>query len=143
MSDRPDEPNRLGGTNPARVYRTNPARVRMGDEIQMTERTREPGMEGDTVRSGYGWWIVLLICAALLGWGLIQYATIRDEPRRWDFDVQPDAPGESEASTTRPDLRAPAPPQIEPLPEARRAAGEAATGASAQAHTRPTNGGRP
>jgi len=66
-----------------------------------------------------GWWVVVLICAALLGWGLIQYATIRDEPRRWDFDVQPDAPGESIHSTSRPALRGPAPQQMAPLPEAR------------------------
>jgi hypothetical protein len=115
----------------------------MGDEIQMTERTREPGPGGGTVRSGYGWWVVLLICAALLGWGLIQYATIRDEPRRWDFDVQADAPGESAYSTSRPALGGTAPPQIEPLPEAGRTAGAAATRASTQAHTRPTSGGRP
>lgn len=98
------------------MYRTNPARVWMGGEMRMTERTRQPGSGGP---AWSGWCVVLLICAALLGWGLIQYATIRDEPRRWDFDVQPDAPGESEASTSRPALGGPAPPQMAPLPEAK------------------------
>jgi phosphoglycerate dehydrogenase-like enzyme len=32
-----------------------------------------------------GWWVVLLICSALLGWGAIQYATVRDAPRRLKY----------------------------------------------------------
>ena len=80
----------------------------------MSEHEHDSGGEARS-----GWWVVLLICAALLGWGLIQYATIRDEERRWDFGVLPDAPGESIHSTSRPAVRGPAPPQMAPLPEAR------------------------
>ena len=79
----------------------------------MSEREHD---SGGAARSG--WWVVLLICAALLGWVLIQYATIRDAPARWDFGVLPDVPGESAGSTSRPERPQPAPLQMQPLPEA-------------------------
>ena len=63
-----------------------------------------------------GWWTVLLICAALAAWGLIQYVTIRDGPRQWDFGSLLDAPGQSIYSASRPAQQVVVPPQIQPLP---------------------------
>jgi len=63
-----------------------------------------------------GWWTVLLICACLAAWGLIQYVTIRDAPRQWDFGSLPDAPGQSIYSASRPAQQAVVPPQMQPLP---------------------------
>ena len=65
-----------------------------------------------------GWWTVLLICACLAAWGLVQYVTIRDAPRQWDFGALPDAPGQSIYSSSRPAQPAVVPPQMPPLPEA-------------------------
>ncbi len=80
---------------------------------------------------GPGWRIVILICAALLAWGAIQYAIIPDTARRWDFGALPDAPSQSVYTASQPANPQGAPPQIEPLPEARRrqgAAGQTPTG---------------
>ena len=63
-----------------------------------------------------GWWTVLLICACMAAWGLVQYVTIRDAPRQWDFGSLPDAPGQSIYSSSRPAHPAAAPPQMQPLP---------------------------
>jgi hypothetical protein len=65
-----------------------------------------------------GWWTVVPICACLAAWGLIQYVTIRDAPRQWDFGALPDAPGQSIYSSSRPAQPKVAPPQMQPLPEA-------------------------
>ena len=83
-----------------------------------------------------GWWTVLLICACLAAWGLIQYVTIRDAPRQWDFGALPDAPGQSIYSSSRPAQPKVVPPQIQPLPEAS-VRSALATTRSAGASTRP------
>jgi hypothetical protein len=80
-----------------------------------------------------GWRIVLLICAALLGWGAIQYAAVRDAPRRWDFGALPDAPSQSAFSASQPANPQAGPAQMAPLPEARpqpAGAGATPTGAA-------------
>jgi len=82
-----------------------------------------------------GWWIVVVICASLAAWGLVQYATIRDAPRQWDFGALPDVPGQSIYSTSQPAQPKPAPPQMQPLPEARTQPG--GTGASARSRPAP------
>jgi hypothetical protein len=85
-----------------------------------------------------GWWTVALICACLAAWGLVQYVTIRDAPRQWDFGGLPDAPGQSVYSSSRPVQGAVVPPQIHPLPEA--STRTAAAGAkSSLADTRPAS----
>jgi hypothetical protein len=85
-----------------------------------------------------GWLVVFLICLALLGWGLINYATIRDAPRRFDLGAVPDAPGESEYSLSPPPPRQPArQPQMAPLPEA--IGPRQSTPGAGQAATRPGN----
>ena len=66
-----------------------------------------------------GGWVVLLICACMLAWGLFQYVSIHDSPRQWDFGTLPDLPGESIYSTSRPAQAISGVPQAGPLPEAR------------------------
>ena len=109
-----------------------------------------------------GWWTVVLICACLAAWGLVQYATIRDVPRQWDFGALPDAPGQSVYSSSRPVQGAVVPPQIQPLPgpstrsaaagtrpassSTRPAEAAAPTVSGGGAHSRPVSGepgGRP
>ena len=82
-----------------------------------------------------GWWTVVAICASLAAWGLIQYATVRDSPRQWDFGALPDAPGQSVYSTSQPARMKIVPPQMQPLPEARTQ--PAGTGASARTKPAP------
>ena len=66
----------------------------------------------------WSWIILLLICAAIIGWGFLQYAFVRDAPREWDYGVLPDAPGQSIYSTAEPAEGRKVPPQIAPLPGA-------------------------
>jgi len=67
-----------------------------------------------------GWLILLAMCAALVGWGILNYALVRDRPREWDFGVLRDAPGQSVYSTQPTPAAAKSPPrQILPLPEAK------------------------
>jgi len=76
----------------------------------------------ETERNGWVWgWIVAILVAALVvGWGLLSFFTVRDEPRTWHFGVLPDAPGQSIYSTREsPDAAGPVPTQIPALPEAR------------------------
>ncbi len=64
-----------------------------------------------------GWGILLLLSVTLIGWGLATYALVPEGQRRFDFGQLPDAPGESEYTTSS-GQRHPPPPQIVPLPEA-------------------------
>jgi hypothetical protein len=67
----------------------------------------------------WSWAILVLVCLAIVAWGLVNYALIPDRARQWDAGVLPDVPSQSIYSTARPDARAPAAPQMAPLPEAR------------------------
>ena len=65
------------------------------------------------------WLIIVLFSAAIIGWGVLNYVLIRDEPRHWDFGVLPSTPSESIYSTAPTPAPSSVPPQqIEPLPEA-------------------------
>ena len=75
--------------------------------------------EHERDRAGAGWLIALALCAALVGWGLLNYALVRDRPREWDFGVLRDAPGQSIYSTQRTPTGGAPPRQIPPLPEAK------------------------
>ncbi|MCY2924993.1 MAG: hypothetical protein NT031_06055 [Planctomycetota bacterium] len=66
-----------------------------------------------------GWVVLLLICVAMLAWGLAIFHFVPDVPRRWDFGTRPDVPGESIYSTqTTPPATPAAPAQLTPLPKA-------------------------
>jgi hypothetical protein len=65
-----------------------------------------------------GWLIVILISLLVVGWGLLIYKSVRDNRRTWDYGVLPDTPGESIYSISPPPTAAPAPKQVESLPEA-------------------------
>jgi hypothetical protein len=68
---------------------------------------------------------VVALSAAVLSWGMVLHAIVRDEPRQWDFGALPDVPGQSVYSTATPPAGGPtgpagkAPLQMAPLPEAR------------------------
>ena len=66
--------------------------------------------------SPWSWIVLLIICAAIVGWGFLQYAFVPDAPRKPDFGVLPDAPSQSIYSTAEPAAGREAPPQIAPLP---------------------------
>jgi hypothetical protein len=66
-----------------------------------------------------GWIVLIVLCSAIVAWGLVAYFTIRDRPRAWDFGVLPDAPGESVYSTQKAPDQLGASTQVAPLPEAR------------------------
>lgn len=70
-------------------------------------------------RNQRGWIIVLVICLGIVAWGLVNYWCIPDAARQWDYGALPDVPGEGPYSTGGPLPKAPAPPQVTPLPEAR------------------------
>ena len=102
--------------------------------------------EDTTIGARWSWAIILAFCAAIVAWGLANYRWIADAPRQWDFGALPDAPGQSIYSTAAAPADVPQPPpQIAPLPGARRTSSTrpaAATGpASAAAQSRPE--GRP
>lgn len=88
-----------------------------------------------------GWGVLLLICLAMLAWGLAIFRFVPDVPRRWDFGAHPDVPGESIYSTQTTPRSASAPAQLTPLPEADASTGPTLTGPT----TRPTprDGGQP
>ena len=75
------------------------------------EETREVSALG-------AWIFVVALCALLVGWGLVNYALVREVPRQWDFGVQPDTPGQSASSTAQPPSPTSVPAQILRLPEA-------------------------
>ena len=66
----------------------------------------------------YAWAVVIGLCVAIILWGLLHYALIRDRVRAWDFGALPDVPSESVYSSAKPPAGQPAPRQIAPLPEA-------------------------
>jgi hypothetical protein len=92
-----------------------------------------------------GWALLVVFCAAIIGWGVFNWAMIPDRPRDWHYGPSSDAPGASVySSVAAPDSAHP-PRQFAPLPEATNANDAAAPGT-----TRPATmpfveqaGGRP
>jgi hypothetical protein len=76
--------------------------------------------ENRRISAGWGWAIIIVLCAAVLGWGYFRFRAVPDAPRHWDFGELPDAPGQSIYSTSQPTQTSPA--RQVPLPP------EAATG---------------
>ena len=71
------------------------------------------------VPESWRWPLLLAFTALLLGWGMYLMLAISDRPRAWDFGALPDTPAESTYATQEPDLSAPVPEQIHPLPGAK------------------------
>lgn len=65
----------------------------------------------------WSWTLIVLFCLAILVWGLFNYRSIPDTPRRWDVGVLRDVPGESIYSTVAPRTGSEPAPQLAPLPE--------------------------
>jgi hypothetical protein len=80
----------------------------------------------------WGWAMVFLLTAAIIGWCMFLMMMVEDPPRRWDFGSLPDVPAESIYSTvkappaawyfpfrlrTPPSVTKDVPRQISPLPE--------------------------
>lgn len=65
--------------------------------------------------------ILVLSCALIVAWGVLNWLLIPDRPREWSFGALPDVPSESIYSSAQPGASADAnpPPQMPPLPEAR------------------------
>lgn len=72
------------------------------------------------IRPVWGWVVLFIACVAIVAWGVLNYLTIPDLPRRWDMGVLRDVPGQSIYSSAVPSPRAPIPRQMAPLPEGRK-----------------------
>jgi len=64
----------------------------------------------------WGWVVIILFSAAIVGYGIATYFLVDDAPRRWDYRILPDTPAQSIYNTSIPKKPAQAPPQIAPLP---------------------------
>ena len=69
------------------------------------------------ISSFWGWLILILLCLAIVAWGILNYLLIPDTPRKWDMGVLRDVPGQSIYSTAEPPPAGAVPKQIAPLPE--------------------------
>jgi len=67
----------------------------------------------------WGWLLLVLLCLALLGWGLVNYAAVRNGQRQWDYGALPETPASSEFTTSEPSPLTTTERQIAPLPDAR------------------------
>jgi hypothetical protein len=67
----------------------------------------------------WGWVLLILFAASILGYGMLSHMILPDTPREWDFGQFPDAPAESVYSTVEPVRGAAYPNVIKTLPEAR------------------------
>ena len=66
----------------------------------------------------WGWLIIILFSAAIMGYGWLAYSIIPDAPRQWDFGQLPDTPAESIYSTEEPKPSLRPQRQLLRLPEA-------------------------
>ncbi len=66
-----------------------------------------------------GWFLVLMFAAFILGWAMVMMTIIKDVPRKWDYEILPDAPSQSIYSTREYKEELFPPDQIEHLPEAK------------------------
>lgn len=63
----------------------------------------------------WGWAILIVFCAMILGYGMWSHHMVQNIKRQWDFGQLPDTPGQSVYSTVEPTVSE-APRQITPLP---------------------------
>ena len=75
-------------------------------------------VEEHELSAPWGWLIIILFSAAIMGYGWLVYCIIPDAPRRWDFGQLPDTPAESIYSTEEPRASTPPRRQLLRLPEA-------------------------
>ncbi len=66
-----------------------------------------------------GWFLILMFASFILGWAMVMMAIIKEPPRRWDYEILPDAPSQSIYSTREYKEELFPPDQIEHLPEAK------------------------
>lgn len=66
----------------------------------------------------WGWVLVVMLSASLVGFGWLVYLIVPDGPRHWDFGQLPDTPAESIYSTETPGATARPRRQLFRLPEA-------------------------
>jgi hypothetical protein len=78
----------------------------------------EPSEKIETPARWWGWLVVILVCALVVAWGLVNFFLVKDGPRTWHFGTLPDAPSESIYSSRETPEAANPPRQIPPLPEA-------------------------
>ncbi len=64
------------------------------------------------------WVILIVVCLAILGWGLLNYALVPDAPRQWNSGALEDVPAGSVYSNAAVPATQPAPAQVQRLPEA-------------------------
>jgi hypothetical protein len=74
--------------------------------------------EDHELSAPWGWLIIILFSACIMGYGWLVYCLIPDAPRSWDFGELPDTPAESIYSTEQPRAAARPQRQIQRLPEA-------------------------
>ena len=74
--------------------------------------------EEKEVSTFWSWVIIIVYSLSIMAFGLVVYWVVPDGPRRWNFGLLPDPPGESIYHDRQPP---PGPPerQIAPVPEAR------------------------
>ena len=73
--------------------------------MQPTWQDEERGYEMKGSRplgQRWAWLIIIVLCAAIVGWGLVNYKLISDAPRQWDFGLLPQVPGQSIYSSSQP-----------------------------------------
>jgi hypothetical protein len=66
----------------------------------------------------WGWLIIIVFSASIMGFGWLVYLSVADAPRFWDFGQLPDTPAESIYSTEEPNLSIKPHRQVPRLPEA-------------------------
>ncbi len=66
-----------------------------------------------------GWFLVVMFAGFILGWAMIMMSIIKEPPRKWDYEILPDAPSQSIYSTREYKEELFPPDQIEHLPEAK------------------------
>lgn len=76
-------------------------------------------LEYKIVPQFWGWTLLILFAASILGYGMWSHMVIPDAPREWDFGQFPDTPAQSVYSTQEPVRGAESPKVIGVLPEAR------------------------
>ena len=67
----------------------------------------------------WGWVVLLVFSALIIGNALLLHALIKDRPREWYFGELPDTPAESIYASKEPPAEAPVPKQFPALPEAK------------------------
>jgi hypothetical protein len=75
-------------------------------------------IEDHELPAAWGWVIIILFSAAIMGYGWLVYSIIPDAPRQWDFGQLPDTPAESIYSTEEPKPSMRPRRQLTRLPEA-------------------------